>query len=127
MRPLKLSKRGELEPERNGGVSFLLTPFAERHYNFWVYLCPWSAGFSAKTAVHALRKAVENQVAPWGFLQLDDRPLIDQLYQATTSVPEHLAKSDLITMLTQIGIRNMVQETKLRIAYRDSKQFYADN
>jgi hypothetical protein len=123
-----LSKRGELEPERNGGVSFLLIPFADRHYDFWVYICPWSAGFSSKTAVHSLRKAVDNNVAPWGTLEMDDRPLIDQLYEATTSVPEHLAKSEMMSMLSQIGITNMVQQAKMKMAFTgQGTSFYAEN
>lgn len=123
-----MNKRGELEPERNGGISFLLVPYAERQYNFWVYICPWSAGFSAKTAVHALRKAAENDVAPWGSLDLDDRPLIDQLFDATKSTPEHLAKSEMMSMLSQIGVTNMVQQAKLKMTYNgQATSFYAED
>jgi hypothetical protein len=75
-----LSRR-ELKAHPNGGVSFLLVPVAERTYDFWVNICPEDAPFSSRHAVDSLRKVRAAGTAPFGQLQLDERPIFDQLVE----------------------------------------------
>jgi hypothetical protein len=87
----------------------MLLPFAEGQYNFWVYLCPFTAGFSARAAVNAMRTAVWNNVVPWGQVHIDDRPLIEQVVEAA----EHRdLPSDLLKMLNEIEQINLQEEHK---------------
>lgn len=81
------AQRLQLVPEPRGGVSFLLVPVAEGRYDFWLNICPMTAPFSAKQAVAHLRRARQAGTAPWGTVTLDDRPIIQQLCEATHRSP----------------------------------------
>lgn len=107
-RPLELTKRGELIPQRNGGISFLCLPFDERKYKFWLYICPMNMGFSSKAAVTALRTRAES-AAPWGEFQLTDEPLIDQLLReaCNSELPTEVG-----SMIKNIQLINQCQSAK---------------
>ena len=94
LRPLEVSVRHTLIPQKNGGISFLCSTTKKTHFDFWVYICPFDAGFSPKGALNKLR-LVKAKVSPWGVIELDDRPLIEQLCDA-------VSRSELPTKVTQM-------------------------
>lgn len=106
-RPLHFDKaRTELKPLKNGGVSFMLRPTDQRTYEFWVHICPLDAEFSAKAAVKRLREAADSVVVPWATITLDDRPIVQQLIEASlthSSLPTHLGS--IVDMISAINHR----------------------
>jgi len=96
-RPLKFDRsRVTVTPLSNGGVSYLLRPTEDGTYNFWIYICPFDAGFSAKAAVKRLREVVDDGVAPWGTIKMNSLPLIDQLVAATTQTDLPTEVGDMV-------------------------------
>jgi hypothetical protein len=107
----------------------MLLPFADGHYNFWVYLCPFTAEFSARAANHALRTAARNDVMPWGQFQINEHPLTDQLIKASIkSLEERGLPSDLSKMLAQIEQTNVREQgKKQKFIEQGYRKLYADN
>jgi hypothetical protein len=69
----------QLVPGTNGGISFMLKPAAEKKYDYWIYICPKDVQFSTKQAVKSLRDTSARDAMPWGTIELDGTPIIDQL------------------------------------------------
>lgn len=70
--------------DSKGGVSFLA--IRDRQFaDYWVYICPLDVPFSHKSALHHLRKSRHSGVVPWGRITLDERPLIQNLYESASS------------------------------------------
>lgn len=101
-RPLEVNQRGEIISQRNGGISFLCKQHGDSSIDFWIYICPFTAGFSSRAAVTRLRKSAEH-AAPWGRLgHPTDEPLILQLVRGISE------KRDLPTDVTRI-LREIVE------------------
>lgn len=77
--------------------------------DFWIYICPFNAGFSAKAAVTRLR---ENRkiAAPWGTIIPDGSPLILQL---VSEVGKSELPTNVTKMLIEIVQMNLQAEEKL--------------
>ena len=120
-RQVELSPRGEMKPAKNGGLSFLAMHNDQGQIDFWIYICPLTAGFSAKAAVKKLRE-IKDVAAPWGTFTLTDQPLLDQLLEQSilTDIP-----TDIGSLIDLIRSANTLQEekriTKLPI---NTKQLY---
>lgn len=67
-----------------GGVSFLAVRDGQ-FADYWVYICPLDVPFSHKSAIYHLRKNRKFGVVPWGRITLDERPLIQNLYESASS------------------------------------------
>lgn len=98
-------ERMQIEPLTNGGISFLLFPVAEKTYDYWVYICPEDAMFSAKAAVKKLRQVKKTGTAPWGTIILTNKPIIDILCDNASlpKLPSNLA--DLIKKIKYLNER----------------------
>lgn len=107
-RQVELSPRGEMKPAKNGGLSFLAMHNDQGQIDFWIYICPLTAGFSAKAAVKKLRE-IKDVASPWGTFTLTDRPLLDQLLEQAvlTDIP-----TDIGEMIDLIQSANATQEEK---------------
>lgn len=57
----------------------MLKPAAEKRYDYWIYICPKDIQFSTKQAVKSLRDTAGRDAIPWGTIDLDGTPIIDQL------------------------------------------------
>lgn len=57
----------------------MLKPTAEKQYDYWIYICPKDIQFSTKQAVKSLRDTAARDAMPWGTINLDGTPIIDQL------------------------------------------------
>lgn len=88
----------------------MLKPSAQGSYDFWIYICPLDAEFSAKQAVYSLRLAENYGCVPWGNITLDGSPLIDLLVDATvkTSLP-----TETSSMVKWIKEKNKYMNAKL--------------
>lgn len=120
-RQIELSERGEMKPARNGGLSFLAMHNDNGQIDFWIYICPLSAGFSARAAVKKLRE-IRTVASPWGTFKLTDRPLLEQLlHHATiTDIP-----TDIGRMINLIQSANEIQQKKQALQLSmNSKQIY---
>lgn len=110
-----------MKPAKNGGLSFLAMHNDQGQIDFWVYICPLTAGFSAKAAVKKLRE-IKDVAAPWGTFTLTDQPLLDQLLEQSilTDIP-----TDIGSLIDLIRSANTQQEEK-RIAKLsiNTKQLY---
>lgn len=107
------SRAMELENARMGGVSFLMRPIASGVYNFWVYVCPEDAQFSARQAVKSLRDRADSGTVEYGVVTLNGDPLIDQLIAATQA--SHALPSKIPDQISRILSTNAVEAEKLRI------------
>ena len=106
------AKRVEALPAANGGISFILKPVAEGVYDYWVYICPIDYPFSAKVAVAALRKRIENDVVPWGQITLDpNSSILIQLLKSFMN--EENIPSEYASMVLDIIITNMSVDAAL--------------
>ena len=107
-------RKHQLVPQPMGGFSFILVPRAEQTYDFWIYICPEDAPFSSKQAVMTLRERVSNGIVPFGTIELNDAPLIQQLtkYLITEmmALPSEASKQALT-----INLINSFAERKLRL------------
>lgn len=122
-RPLQFGRRGEVGPQRNGGISFRCLQHDDSSIDFWVYICPLTAGFSAKEAVRRLRENAE-KASPWGHFVPTDEPLIFQLVQELTR--SELTSAHLKLLLLHIIETNMAVETKVaQLATLNTKNEYA--
>ncbi len=111
LRPLFFdSKRKELLPLKNGGVSFLLTPVGQGTYNYWLYACPLATPFSAKQAVASLRKAKDAGIVPWGTIRLGDSPLLDELSKSVIQEPTF--QSEIAHQVLKIVLNNIDAQVK---------------
>jgi hypothetical protein len=110
--------RVTVTPQRNGGVSYLAKPVGPGEYEFWLYICPLNAEFSAKAAVRKLREVVASGVAPWGCFKLERRPLMDYLVLNTskTKLPTEAGK-----MAEMIWAQNQKQEELKELALVKSR------
>lgn len=61
----------------------MLRSTTQQSYDFWVYVCPLDAEFSSRAAVKRMRDVAKDGVVPWGTIEMDDRPLIEQLTEAS--------------------------------------------
>lgn len=115
-----------LIPNPMGGVSFLLRPKAEKTYDFWVYICPDTASFSAKQSVKTLRERAASGVVPFGTISLTEEPLIEQLIRFVLSesgaLPSELGKQVLEILICNISARTTFEKVKL--AASSSVQHY---
>lgn len=119
LRPLYFDKdRVTVTPQRNGGVTYLVKPIGQAHYEFWIYICPLDAEFSAKVATRKLREVANNGVAPWGNFRLEQWPLMDYLvwHTARTDLPTEAGK-----MADQIWKHNQLQKELKEIAVAKRK------
>lgn len=111
LRPQDFCLRKQKTPQKNGGISFLCVLNDVGEYDFWIHICPLTAGFSVKSAVHRLRHARVN-ASPWGTITLDERPLLDQLVDSIFS-------SELPTTLLEL--LTYIQSTNLNVARKLEK------
>jgi hypothetical protein len=124
LRPLEINRRGEIISQRNGGVSFLCYQKEDSSIDFWVYVCPLNAGFSAKAAVNKLRESSKN-ADPWGSFQPNADPLILQL---VSKVGKSELPTSVTQMLLQITKNNLAVEEKLAaMKPKSSLNIYAEN
>ena len=121
----------ELKPRSKGGISFLLVPTEQtKVYNFWLYMCPMDAVFSAKQAVKTLRDVYRNNVVPWGTITLSHKPILDELVSTLILNKQYVPKSPAIEMIENIVMQNainsLVIEGKMQSA-TNAKEQYAEN
>lgn len=125
------SESHEIKVLPNGGISFLLSPTAEKQYDYWIYICPKDAQFSTKQAVKSLRLVVERNVVPWGHITLSNLSLQDELLRSVTvSGGDGLFTSDLISQVDDILQTNAFAEyTKSKMQWLNSnkKKEYENN
>lgn len=109
-RPLEVNQRGEIISQRNGGISFLCIQHEDSSIDFWIYVCPFTAGFSSRAAVNGLRQS-RTRASPWGRIeQPTDEPLILQLVRAVgqkTDLP-----TDVTRIIREIAEQNLAAEEK---------------
>jgi|SRR5579859_537495 len=121
-------KSHTVKPLTNGGISFLLKPTAERTYNFWIYICPEDASFSAKQAVKTLREIAARQTVPWGTLTTSDEPIIEQLTKFII-YEQHVLPSEVGHQVLKIVMVNSYATHKLLNAQgksAESRKHYVD-
>lgn len=110
-------RNSTLIPNPMGGVSFLLHPRAEKTYDFWVYICPETATFSAKQSVKTLRERHAAGIVPFGTISLTDEPLIEQLIRFVLNeemaLPSELGKQILEILICNISARSTFEKVKL--------------
>lgn len=122
-RPLQFSKRGEVVPKKNGGISFRCLQHEDSSIDFWVYICPTTAGFSAKEAVRRLRENAD-KASPWGHFAPTEEPLIYQLVSELTR--SELTSAHLKLMLLNIIETNIAVETRqAQLSLLNTKKEYA--
>jgi hypothetical protein len=115
-----------IEPLTHGGVSFLLKPTAERTYDFWIYICPEDASFSARQAVKSLRDVQARGVVPWGTLTLADDPIIEQLSKFIIT-EQHVLPSEVGHQVLKIVMVNGYADWKFsdaRNKYVETRKHY---
>ena len=57
----------------------MLRPCADKTYDYWIYICPKDIQFSTKQAVKSLRATQARGAVPWGTIEMDGTPILDQL------------------------------------------------
>ena len=82
----------------------MLKPVGEKMYDYWVYICPLDAEFSNRSAVARLRSA-STVAAPWSSIEIDERPLIDQLLDSAEHSPVPTSIGTMIDMIRAINHR----------------------
>jgi len=97
-----------LVPKKNGGISFAAVCADEDHgYDFWIYQCPLDVPFSSRQAVKSLRDIVANDVAPFGFIRLEDEPIVQALIrfivQERGVFPTETGKLMLDIVINELG------------------------
>ena len=121
LRPHWYDKRThQLVPQPFGGISFLLKPTAEKQYDFWVYICPDDTAFSARQAVKSLRERATTGVVPFGTLQLNEDPLVDQLTRYVIN-EQMVLPSEASKQLLSITIINAYAQRKKEAAEASAK------
>lgn len=97
LRPVEFDRKtGLINNSPYGGISFLLTPIGEKCYKYWIYICPLTFQFSAKTAIARLRQCKENNTVEWGTVNLDGRPIIEILIEDLSSADKLPSESTMI-------------------------------
>lgn len=110
IRPLEVNQRGEITSQRNGGISFLCVQHEDSSIEFWIYVCPFSAGFSARAAVARLRQS-KTMAAPWGRIDgPTEEPLLLQLVKSISQ--EKTLPTSVTGILRQIVEQNLTAEEK---------------
>ena len=106
LRPLRFDKsRGQAVPvQGQGGVSFALRPVALGTYDFWVTYVPEGNTLTARAATVALRRSIERGVVPRGQLNLDTRPLLEQLADGVLNHRE--LPSEVAALIAKILVNN---------------------
>jgi len=112
LRPQFFDRRlGQLVPASSGGVSFLLRPTDTKRYDYWIYICPKDVTFSAKQSVKSLRSIFDRGVVPWGTIELDGSPIINQLVDSI-SASAHGIPSEVNTFILSIVSFNQYSAKK---------------
>lgn len=119
-------KSHTIKPLTHGGVSFLLQPTAEKTYDFWIYICPEDASFSARQAVKTLREIAERKTVPWGTVVMNEEPIIEQLTKSII-YEQHVLPSEVGHQVLKIVMVNSYAAWKQLNAqnkYSESSKHY---
>jgi hypothetical protein len=122
-------KSAQLMSGTEGGVSFMLKPSADKLYNYWIYICPKDVQFSAKQSVKSLRDTSVKGIVPWGTIELDGTPVLDQLIASVLASKHHLP-TEVNAYIRTILMFNNLSEAKLtefKVAAGLTKYTYETN
>jgi hypothetical protein len=109
----------------------MLKPAAEKQYDYWIYICPKDVQFSTKQAVKSLRDTAARDAMPWGTIELDGTPIIDQLIASVLSATHGLPSEvtayvrDILSLSNQAEAR--LSEHKLRASVSRVIYFHETN
>lgn len=106
--------RAVVSPLPNGGISFLFLPVgAKSDFNYWIYVCPDDAIFSAKVAVSKLREVAIRGVKPWGTITLAEDSLLDTAVKSVIKeegdLPTTASKQAFKTFISNLSVDRLYQ------------------
>ena len=128
VRPHWVNKaRKTIDPLPHGGISFLfLTSGEDKSYDYWIYICPDDAIFSARVAAAKLRQVAASGVKPWGNISLSSSSILDEAIKSVLAeedeLPTEVALQLFEIMLTNFGSQHLL-DTHVKNASR-ATSFY---
>ena len=90
----------------------MLKPTAEKQYDYWIYICPKDVQFSSKQSVKSLRDTSAKGTVPWGTIELDNTPMLDQLIASVLASTHHLP-TEVNAYIRTILLFNNYSEARL--------------
>lgn len=110
-----------MKPASYGGISFLFHPKEQGVYDYWIYVCPTDAKFSAAAAVNRLNTLIDGGIKPWGTINKSDEPILST---AVRSVIEE--QNELPTTVSHLALKfvmtNLQEQTKRSAALQKASQ-----
>lgn len=124
-RPEYFDKRTmSIKPAAYGGISFLFHPREQGVYDYWIYVCPTDAKFSAAAAVTRLNTLIDGNIKPWGTINKGDEPILSTAVRSVIS-----EQNELPTTVSHLALKfvmnNLQEQTKRSAALQKARDLTA--
>jgi hypothetical protein len=113
-----------IKPAAYGGISFLFHPREQGVYDYWIYVCPTDAKFSAAAAVTRLNTLIDGNIKPWGTINKGDEPILSTAVRSVIS-----EQNELPTTVSHLALKfvmnNLQEQTKRSAALQKARDLTA--
>jgi hypothetical protein len=100
-----------MKPSSYGGISFLFHPREQGIYDYWIYVCPLDAKFSAAAAVARLNTLIDETIKPWGTINKTDEPILSTAIRSIISEEDELPTT-VSHLALKFVMTNLKEQTK---------------
>jgi hypothetical protein len=113
-----------MKPAAYGGISFLFHPREQGIYDYWIYVCPTDAKFSATAAVTRLNTLIDGSIKPWGTINKTDEPILSTAIRSIISEEDELPTT-VSHLALKFVMTNLQEQTKRSAALQKARDIAA--